>query len=102
MVKSKIISYLGLANRGRKVHVGEDLNKRMERNKICLVLLANDHKSQNQSKIKSRANIKQIPVIEYLSASELASALNYEILSAVGLSDIHLAKQIIKIIKEEQ
>jgi ribosomal protein L7Ae-like RNA K-turn-binding protein len=102
VVVNKITSYLGLANKGRKVHVGENLVKKIEKNKIHLILFASDHISQSQSKIKLKAEAKNIPMFENLTASELANALNYEKLSAVGLSDVHLAKQIIKILKEEK
>lgn len=101
MIK-RISAYLGLAKRGHKVHVGEVLLKKIEKNKIYLILLATDVTSQNQIKLKEKARKNKIPMLECLTSSELASALNYQTLSAVGLSDINLAKQLIKILKEEK
>lgn len=98
----KIRPYLGLALKARRIHVGEDLNKNLERNKIHLLLIASDHNSQTQTKLMNKANEKKITVNKQFTTKQLANALNYEVISAVGISDVHLAKHIKKILKEEK
>ena len=98
-MQEKIKSLIGFAIRARKYSLGESVLGR--KNKVKLALLAIDTSSSTKKKYLDKLSYNQIPYIEYGSKKELGELLHKEEISLFAIEDINIAKQVIKLIKEE-
>lgn len=98
-MQEKVKSMLGFAIRGKKFSIGESVLFR--KNKIKLVLLAEDTSSSTKKKYLDKLSYYQIPYIEYGTKNELGELLRKNEISIFAIEDSNIAKQVIKLIKEE-
>ena len=98
-MQEKIKGLIGFAIRGKKFSIGESVLSR--KNKIKLALLALDTAPTSKKRYLDKLSYNQIPYIEYGSKKELGELLHKEEISLFAIEDINIAKQVIKLIKEE-
>ena len=92
----KILSFLGLLNRGGKTLIGPSLEKGMR--KVNFLFIANDSKRKEEFLIQ--VSHHNIPYDSHYGKGELGESLGYDELSAVGIIDAKAAKAMKEKIKE--
>lgn len=97
MNQNKINSLIQFANRANKISYKQTLNHYINKNKLPLVLIASDASNNTLDKI----NLSKVKYYSYLTKIELGNLLNKEEVSIIGILDINIAKEIIKLLKEE-
>ncbi|WP_078547053.1 YlxQ family RNA-binding protein [Litchfieldia alkalitelluris] len=89
------ISFLGLANRARKVISGEELVIKAIRNgKAKLVLLAEDASTNTAKKVKDKSSYYEIPLRTVTDRSVLGSAIGKDARVVVAVTDIGFANKL--------
>lgn len=91
-VDQKLSNHIGLALRAGKVFVGEKLQELIGKNKIYLIVMANDSADSFKKSLP-----KNMPTIIYLSQDQLAALINKygKRINGFGIADKNLAKLII-------
>lgn len=88
MNKQKIFNLLGLAQRARKVVLGEEfVLKGLSKNQHNLVFLASDAGKNIKNKIIKKTNYYNALVIDCLSTIELSNAIGKENRKVILVSD---------------
>ena len=98
-MQEKIKALIGFAIRGKKFSIGESVI--LKKNKIKLALLAIDTAPTSKKKYLDKLSYNQIPYVEYGTKKELGELLHKEEISLFAIEEINIAKQVIKLIKEE-
>ena len=101
-MQEKIKSLIGFALRARKFALGESVISLGRNKKIKLALLATNASETTKKKYRDKLNYYHIPYLEYGTKEELASLLGKEEISLLGLLEPNLAKEIKKLIKEDE
>lgn len=97
--EKKLLGMLGIACKAGKITFGaESCKDAIMRNKIKLVLLANDASERTKTKFEGLANGKKIPVFEVSNIYEISRAIGKKNKAVVGILDFNFSKAIIKII----
>ncbi len=92
----KIIGYLGLANRQRKVVSGRTEVKRfLEKGGVRLLLCSADMPEKLERTLRSAARRLNVPVVKVLSRSELGDILGTRERTVAGVLDDGLARAIL-------
>ena len=95
----KVKSMIGFAIRGKKYSLGESVLSR--KGKVKIAILAEDTSSSTKKKYIDKLSYNQIPYLEYGSKTELGELLRKKEISLFAIEDINIAKQVIKLVKEE-
>jgi ribosomal protein L7Ae-like RNA K-turn-binding protein len=98
----KVKGMINFAIRARKYTIGENVITYGKNHKVKLALLATDASDTTKKKYRDKLNYYQIPYIEYGTKEDLASLLNKQEISILAITDINIAKQIRKLIKEDE
>ena len=98
-MQDKVKSMIGFAIRGKKYSIGESVLSR--KGKVKIALLAVDTSSLSKKKYIDKLSYNQIPYIEYGTKTELGELLRKKEISLFAIEDINIAKQVIKLVKEE-
>lgn len=98
-MQEKIKSMIGFAIRGKKFSLGESVLFRKD--KVKLALLAVDTSTSSKKKYIDKLSYYQIPYIEYGKKSEIGKLLHKDEISLFAIEDTNIAKQVIKLVKEE-
>ena len=98
-MQEKIKGLIGFAIRGKKFSIGESVLSR--KNKIKLAILATDTAPTTKKKYLDKLSYNQIPYIEYGTKEELGALLRKNEISLFAIEEVNIAKQVIKLIKEE-
>ena len=98
-MQEKIKGLIGFAIRGKKYSIGESVLAR--KNKIRIALLAKDCAPSTKKKYLDKLSYNNIPYLEYGTKSQLGELLHKNEVSLLAIEEINLAKEIIKLIKEE-
>lgn len=94
----KILGLLGLSARARKVSFGADSTmQEIEKNKIKLVVVAEDASERTKSKFTEGCKKYNIPIIIYGKIEEISKAIGKQNKAIIGIKDNNLAKEIEKI-----
>ncbi|SJZ97502.1 L7Ae/L30e/S12e/Gadd45 family ribosomal protein [Anaerorhabdus furcosa] len=96
---SKIAGYLGLANRARKVVIGDSAIKAIQKKDAKLVLLADDCSLNTQKKVLDKCNFYQVEVVRSMRSIDLAYAIGRAEISFVAICDDGFAKAILNCLK---
>lgn len=93
----KILSNLGLCQRGGGIIAGEELVvEAIRNNSVYLVFLASDAGANTTKKIKDKANYYGVEVVESYSSLELSNAIGKNGRMVLGVSN----KNFLKILKK--
>jgi ribosomal protein L7Ae-like RNA K-turn-binding protein len=98
-MQEKIKGLIGFAIRGKKYSIGESVLFR--KNKVKIALLAIDCAPSTKKKYLDKLSYNSIPYVEYGTKNQLGELLHKDEISLLAIEDINLAKEIIKLIKEE-
>ncbi|MBD8068260.1 YlxQ family RNA-binding protein [Bacillus sp. PS06] len=91
----KWVSFLGLANRARKVISGEELVIKGIRNEqVKLVLLAEDASTNTAKKVKDKSSYYHIPLRTVNDRYTLGSAIGKDARVVVAITDIGFANKL--------
>lgn len=93
-MKNKIQNALGLSQRAGKCLTGDELLDAIGKNKVSLVVLANDASERTKSQIQKKCDFKNIKVIDMLSKEELSQSIGKVNRAAVGIADAGFSKLI--------
>ena len=101
-VKNKMLDTLGLAQKARKCIMGDELLNGISKNRVSLVLLANDASERTQKEIKTKASFKNIIVIDLFTKEELSNAVGKFNRVAIGITDDGFSKLFKNYIKDKR
>ena len=88
MNKQKILNLLGLAQRGRKVTLGEEfVLKGLTHNEHNLVFLASDAGENIKNKIIKKTDYYHVRLIDFLTTDELSKAIGKQNRKVILVSD---------------
>ena len=96
----KWLNNLGLAKRAGKVVISIKLEESIKTNKAALVIIASDAAKNSYKKWIDKCNFYKTNYLIIGTKQELAYAIGKEQVSAIGITDINLAKLISLKIKE--
>lgn len=97
--KAKLLGMLGLAAKAGKITFGADSCKEaIAKNRVKLILLAQDASERTKTKFTDLANINNIPVYNIANIEELSKAIGKKNKAVVGIIDLNFSKAIEKII----
>ncbi len=98
MTNNKILGLLGLASRARKITFGTDSTLQyIQKNKIKLVVIAEDASERTKNKFIEKANKAKIPIIIYESIENLSKAIGKQNKAIIGVKETSIANEIEKL-----
>ncbi len=96
-MQSKILSMLGIAERGRNVASGEFMTeKAVKETKAYLVIVAADASENTKKKFRDMCTFYQVPFFEYGTKDELAHAIGKEMRASLAVTDQGIANSMIR------
>lgn len=96
-MQNKLLSYLGLAARGRNVVSGEFMTeKAVKSGTAFLVLVAEDASERTKKDVKDMCTFYDVPVYVTSTKEELGHAIGKEVRATVAITDEGLTKAILK------
>lgn len=100
---NRLKAYIGFAQKKRALYFGRKLEERLTRGRIRLVVFTPTCLEKNEEKRKNHfKDNEDLFFIRYQGNLPLNLIAGYEKVSAIGISDPHLAKAILETIKEEE
>lgn len=97
--QTKLLQLLGLAQRARRLVLGEELVVSAARKKqLALIFLASDTGINTHKRITDKANFNQIPIIEVFTAAQLTQAIGLP-RKVIGVSDLGFAKGMVSLMQ---
>lgn len=98
MINKKILGLIGLAARARKVCFGADsVELEIKKKKVVLIIVAEDASDRTKEKFQKLCEEYRIPIIIFGKIEELSKAIGKSNKAILGIEDINLSKEIIKI-----
>lgn len=95
--KDKTLGLLGLSSRAGKVVFGTDACiEYVNKNKIKLLLLAEDASDRTKLKFSEIAKKMQIHIYELGTIDEISKAIGKKNKAIIGITDINFSKEIVK------
>jgi len=97
MDKRRILAFIGLAARARKIITGEDLLiKGIRTGKVKFVIIAEDASTNTKKKITDKCRFYEVPFQICFSSLDLGNALGKSFRVAVGVADLGFAEKLKK------
>lgn len=96
---NKILQLIGLAHKGKRILIGEDILSNIAKKHIELIILANDVSENTKKRFCNKALFYQIDIISLFSKEELGQCLGKNYISAVAILDSKLKNKIEEIIE---
>lgn len=90
---------LGIANRGRKILLGETAFASLANHKVHLLLVASDASENTKKKCLDKSSYYKIDLIECGSKKEFGQTFGKGLVGVVGISDKNIAEKIKNITK---
>lgn len=90
---TKIEGYLGLAKRGGKMLIGEPLRCAASKNRVCLVLIAQDIAPRARIELE-KCLTQSVKTLSYGTKQTLGISCGGRPVNAIGITDEHLAQAI--------
>ena len=99
MKQPQWFSFLGLAARARKLVTGEELVvKEIRKNKIFLVIVANDASDSTRKKLQDKCNYYNVKIKFIADREMLGQAIGKHERVVVGVNDEGFAKKLLSIL----
>ena len=93
---NNILQLLGLAYKGKRIIIGDDILTSLRQNKkLSLIIIANDVSENTLKKFKDKANFYKIDYVVLFSKEELGKSLGKDYVSAFGICDKKLKDKIL-------
>ena len=91
---NNILGTIGLAARARKISFGADsVEQDIKKNKIKLVIVAEDSSTRTKEKFNKLCKMHQIPIIIDGKIDELSKAIGKNNKAIIGIKDINMVKR---------
>ena len=98
MINKKILGLLGLAARARKIAFGADsVENELKARKIKLIIVAEDSSERTKEKFSKLSEEYNVPIIIKGNIDELSKTIGKNNKAIIGIKDINLSNEIIKI-----
>lgn len=98
MKTNKIFGLIGLAARARRVAFGADsVELEIKKNKVHILLIAEDASDRTKEKFKKLANDNNIEIITYGLIDEISKAIGKSNKAIIGILDKNISNEIKKI-----
>ena len=95
-MSQKINSYITFSYLSKKIAFGDSMLPKIAKNRIKLIILANDIGETQKKRFLDKATFYKVPVIFYRDKDYLGNILHKGSISALGIEDLNLASAIIK------
>ncbi len=103
MANNKVLSLLGIAQRGRNVASGEFMTeKTVKEFSARLVIVAEDASFNTKKEFKDMCSFYEVPYVEYGTKESLAHAIGKEVRASLSVTDDGIARKIQKLINDEK
>lgn len=100
MSPDKVLSYIGLAARGRNLASGEfSTEKAVKTGTAELVIVASDASDNTKKKFRDMCIFYEVPYMEYSDKEQLGHAMGKELRASIALLDHGLANAVLKQVK---
>ena len=97
MKPDKVLSYLGLAMRGRNLVSGEFQTEDAVKNGSAMLVIVAEDASENTKKLfKDKCSFYEVPVYVYGTKETLGRAIGKDLRSSLAITDLGLAQAIEK------
>lgn len=98
-MKNRLMTMLGFAKKSGNLLSGEGITlENIKKNKVKVVILANDASENTAKRIKDKAGYRGIPVVELLTREELGKAIGGQERVVVSITDLKFAQSILVIV----
>jgi ribosomal protein L7Ae-like RNA K-turn-binding protein len=98
--QDKVLSYLGLAMRGRNLVSGEfQTEEAVKSGKALLVIVAEDASENTKKLFQDKCSYYEVPVYRYGTKQSLGGAIGKDLRSSLAITDMGLAQAIEKALK---
>jgi ribosomal protein L7Ae-like RNA K-turn-binding protein len=95
----KIYSFIGLCMRAGKLVSGDDSTLLdMKKNKVKLVIVANDSSDNTKKLFKDKTSHRNIPIVYFSTKLQIGLAIGKSPRAVLGIKDENFAKKIIDLI----
>ena len=95
--ENKIKTLLQFAYCSKKMFFGETNIIKMMNQQVKVLVLSNDISASQEKKYLSKANYYNVKVIRFISKQEMGELFNKNEVACVGINDINMTKEIIKL-----
>lgn len=97
--KERLSGLLGLATRAGKIVFGtEACISSIEKNKVKLLIIAEDAADRTKSNFKNICKKRGIPIKEKMKIEELSKAIGKQNKAVIGITDVNFSNEMLKII----
>lgn len=102
-MQNKLLSYLGLAARGRNVVSGEfATGKAVKTGTACMVIVASDASDRTKKDFEDMCHFYEVPVFVESTKEELGHAIGKEERASLAVTDEGLTKAILKHLRQSE
>ncbi len=91
------LKLLGLVYRAKKLVLGEEVLKQI--NKVKLLIMANDISDKSKERLEKKAHYYNIEIIDNYSSKQLSSCLGKSIVKSIGVIDDGFKQGLLKKLK---
>ncbi|MFA6861837.1 MAG: hypothetical protein WCR56_05645 [Bacilli bacterium] len=100
---NKLNSYFGFARKKHSLFAGMELEERLSRQKISLLIILPSCSDKNKDKLINRdADDPELKVLNYQGTYDIALASGFKLLKAIGVGDVNLAHAIYEVLSQEE
>lgn len=100
MKNNRVLSFLGLASRARKIISGEELViKGIQNGRISLVIITIDASENTKKKISDKCTYYDVPYKIIFERDELGQSIGKFSRVVVGVTDNGISKQLMKLLE---
>jgi ribosomal protein L7Ae-like RNA K-turn-binding protein len=101
--QNKILSYLGLAARGRRLVSGEfSTEQAVKKGNARVVIVAADASENTKKNFRDMCTYYKVNIYFYADKEQLGHAIGKQYRASIAVTDANLAKAIEKVLSEEQ
>ncbi len=101
MKQDKVLSYLGLAMRGRNLVSGElQTEEAVKKGSAMIVIVAEDASENTKKLFRDKCSYYEVPVYCYGTKQTLGWAIGKDLRSSIAVTDAGLAQAIEKALKQ--
>ncbi|MDR0879317.1 MAG: ribosomal L7Ae/L30e/S12e/Gadd45 family protein [Clostridioides sp.] len=102
MINKKAVSLIGLAMRAGKVVSGDDTTLiELKKNKLKLVIIAEDASDNTKKLFKDKSSYRQIPYVICMSKNEIGLMIGKSPRAVMGIKDRGFADKIKSLLEEK-
>jgi|GEM_PF-726216 ERCC4-type nuclease len=99
----KLDTYFGFAQKKHSLFAGMELEDKLERRKVSLLIFLPSCSAKDEDKLLCKyGDNPDLAILDYDGEYNVALASGRELLKAVGVGDLNLAKAIYNILKDDK